>query len=115
MTSNRNNPSVLRVLCVDDNHDLADSVGTLLELVGFDVRVCYDGFSAVQEAREFLPHVCLVDLQMPGIEFGIGPHKRVEFDAISFGDGCRSLAGFNGVSTGRNCRGRGFKEGRWVG
>src|SRR5436190_17856178 len=32
----------------------------------------------------------LSDLQMPGIEFGIGPHKRVEFDAISFGDGCRS-------------------------
>jgi two-component system, OmpR family, response regulator len=57
----------MRVLCVDDNRDLADSVGLLLQLVGHDVRVCYDGFQAVREARDFLPHVCLIDLQLPGM------------------------------------------------
>jgi DNA-binding response OmpR family regulator len=46
---------------------LADSVGLLLQLVGYEVRVCYDGFQAVREALDFLPHVCLIDLQLPGM------------------------------------------------
>jgi CheY-like chemotaxis protein len=54
-----------RVLCVDDNRDVADSAGELLRLVGFNVRVCYDGPSALAVAEEFCPDVCLLDLNMP--------------------------------------------------
>jgi DNA-binding response OmpR family regulator len=58
----------LRVLCVDDNHDMADSAAELLRTVGFDARACYCGFTALAEAAAFLPGVCLIDLNMPGMD-----------------------------------------------
>jgi two-component system OmpR family response regulator len=58
----------LRVLCVDDNRDATDSAGELLRLVGFDARVCYDGPTALEVAEEFRPDVCLLDLNMPGMD-----------------------------------------------
>jgi DNA-binding response OmpR family regulator len=58
----------LRVLCVDDNHDIADSEADLLNIHGFDARACYSGASALREAAEFQPCVCLIDLNMPGMD-----------------------------------------------
>jgi two-component system OmpR family response regulator len=55
----------LRVLCVNDNHDVADSEVDLLNVLGFDVRVCYLGASTLREDPEFRPRVCLIDLNMP--------------------------------------------------
>lgn len=57
-----------RVLCVDDNCDVADSEVELLRVVGFDARACYDGPAALVEAAAFLPSVCLIDLNMPGMD-----------------------------------------------
>ena len=62
------NPQPLRVLCVDDNRDAADSAALLLELYGCEVAVCYDGPSALAEALRFGPDVCLVDFNMPGMD-----------------------------------------------
>lgn len=59
---------ILRVLCVDDNHDAADTLGILLEIVGFEVRVCYDGLSALAEAESFRPDAAILDLTMPGMD-----------------------------------------------
>ena len=59
----------LRVLCVDDNHDIADSEAHLLQLVGFEARACYSGAEALAEAPAFLPGVCLIDLSsMPEMD-----------------------------------------------
>lgn len=58
----------LRVLCVDDNPDVADSEAMLLELYRCDVAVCYDGPSALAEALRFGPDVCLIDFNMPGMD-----------------------------------------------
>ncbi len=55
----------LRVLVVDDNHDAADTLGGLLLMCGADVRVCYDGPSAVRELDSFRPDVGLFDVNMP--------------------------------------------------
>src|SRR4051812_18065344 len=57
-----------RVLCVDDNRDIADTEATMLDLMGFDARACYDGQSALDEAAHFLPGVCLLDLNMPKMD-----------------------------------------------
>lgn len=56
-----------RVLCVDDNHDMADSTALVLKIVGFDTLACYDGFTALEQAADFRPHVCFLDLDMPGM------------------------------------------------
>lgn len=58
----------LRVLCVDDNRDVADSAVDLLRVTGFEARACYDGPAALALAVEFLPGVCLIDLNMPGMD-----------------------------------------------
>jgi CheY-like chemotaxis protein len=55
----------VRVLCVDDNQDAAETLALLLELLGFDTRACYDGPSALAVADEFQPDVCLLDINMP--------------------------------------------------
>jgi len=55
----------LRVLCVDDNRDTADSAGIILDLYGCDVVVCYDAETAFTTALQFKPDICLIDLKMP--------------------------------------------------
>src|SRR5436309_2374758 len=40
----------LRVLCVDDNEDAADSLGILLRMTGFVAEVCRDATAAVELA-----------------------------------------------------------------
>jgi CheY-like chemotaxis protein len=69
-------PPVLRVLCVDDHPDTADSLAVLLELVGYEARVCYDGESALGVAEEFRPDACILDLTMPGID-GVDVGRRL--------------------------------------
>jgi two-component system, OmpR family, response regulator len=58
----------LKVLVVDDNQDTAFSAAELLELAGCEVRVCNDGPSAIVEARDFCPDVCVLDLTMPRMD-----------------------------------------------
>ncbi|MBA4066971.1 MAG: response regulator [Isosphaera sp.] len=60
--------SLLKVLYVDDNQDLADTAVDLLRLVGFDARACYSGRDALAVAAEFRPSICLLDLNMPGMD-----------------------------------------------
>jgi CheY-like chemotaxis protein len=45
--------------------DTADSFALLLQLQGVEVRVAYDGPSAVSVAREFRPRVVVLDLGLP--------------------------------------------------
>jgi CheY-like chemotaxis protein len=69
-------PPILRVLCVDDHRDAADSLGVLLELVGYKAMVCYDGESALAAAEEFRPDACILDLTMPGLD-GVEVGRRL--------------------------------------
>ena len=60
--------SFLRILCVDDHPDTADSLGIVLHLFGYESRICYDGESALKMAEVFQPDVILLDLSMPGMK-----------------------------------------------
>jgi CheY-like chemotaxis protein len=61
-------PLDLRVLVVDDNRDAADTLATLLDTCGADVRTCYDGRAALAAAASFDPEVALLDVDMPGMD-----------------------------------------------
>lgn len=61
-------PPRRRVLIADDNIDSAASLLMLLELEGHDVRVAHDGPGALALAREFLPHVAILDIGLPGMD-----------------------------------------------
>ena len=56
----------LRILVADDNRDAADSLQRVLALYGHEVRVVYDGASAVSVGNEFRPRVAILDIAMPG-------------------------------------------------
>jgi PAS domain S-box-containing protein len=59
------NRSPLRVLVVDDNPDAADSLGMLLQAMGHDSRVAYDGPEAIETAEQFHPDAVLLDIGLP--------------------------------------------------
>ncbi len=56
-----------RVLVVDDNRDAADSLAQILELLGQEADVAYDGPSAIEKARSSPPDVVLCDIGLPGM------------------------------------------------
>jgi DNA-binding response OmpR family regulator len=56
----------LRVLLVDDEQDIVDTIKYSLELRGFVVDVAYDGLSALQKARVGKYGVMILDVMLPG-------------------------------------------------
>jgi DNA-binding response OmpR family regulator len=56
-----------RILVVDDNEDAAESLALLLRLGEHEVRVAYDGQTALATARTFQPEIVLLDLGLPGL------------------------------------------------
>ena len=54
-----------RILVADDNRDAADSLASMLRLLGHDVRIAYDGAEAVALAESFRPQLALLDIGMP--------------------------------------------------
>jgi CheY-like chemotaxis protein/two-component sensor histidine kinase len=54
-----------RVLVVDDNEAMLESLGTVISLMGHEVRTASDGASALEAAEEFRPQIVLMDLGMP--------------------------------------------------
>lgn len=61
-------PALLRILVIDDNPDVADSLVMLIESFGAEVRVAYDGASGAEIAGEFRPDIAFVDIRMPGMD-----------------------------------------------
>ena len=52
---------------VDDLAASAETLMTLLEMEGFQVRVANEGQEALRIAREFKPNVVLLDIGLPGM------------------------------------------------
>jgi PAS domain S-box-containing protein len=55
----------LRVLVVDDNQDITQSLAMLLALMGHDVETATDGAHALDAAKSFNPDVVLLDIGLP--------------------------------------------------
>ena len=98
-----------RILIVDDHRDAADSMADLLRVWGSDVRVCYDGESALQLAPQFLPQVALLDIGLPRID-GYELARRLK--AMRPLGGCALIAvtGFGGEEESQRAREAGFVQ-----
>jgi CheY-like chemotaxis protein len=57
----------LRVLVVDDEHPIADSLVTIFRNHGFDATSVYSGYSAIEAALSVRPDVVISDVRMPGV------------------------------------------------
>ena len=54
-----------RLMVVDDNEDTAATLGLIFSWLGYDVVMCNDGKSALKKFAEFLPSICIIDIDMP--------------------------------------------------
>ena len=54
-----------RILVADDNRDGADTLAMVLEYLGYETAVAYNGKEAVQVAHNFNPDVVILDINMP--------------------------------------------------
>jgi DNA-binding response OmpR family regulator len=69
-----------RVLVVDDERLIADTVAAILNDTGFEAVKAYNGEEALEAVREFQPDIVLSDVLMPrmsGVELGM--KIRLEF------------------------------------
>lgn len=64
------------ILVVDDDENLRDTIGLMLEKEGFRPVLVADGKRGLQEALSIKPALMLVDLRMPGLS-GVELCKRV--------------------------------------
>lgn len=58
----------MRILVADDNQDAAQTLAALLEMMGHQVQVAYDGASALVAASAFVPEAMICDIGMPGLD-----------------------------------------------
>lgn len=65
-----------RILVVDDHRDGAESLARLLQVMGHETAIAYDGLTAVAIAESFRPDVVLLDLGLPGLD-GCDAARRI--------------------------------------
>ena len=56
-----------RILVVDDVAASAETLMTLLEMEGFEVKIAGEGMAALKVAEDFRPDVVLLDIGLPGM------------------------------------------------
>ncbi len=56
----------LRVLLVDDEQDIVDTIKYSLELRGYVVDVAYDGLTAIDKGRNGHYDIMILDVMLPG-------------------------------------------------
>ncbi|SFB64961.1 His Kinase A (phospho-acceptor) domain-containing protein [Rhizobium sp. NFR07] len=61
-------PHALKVLVVDDNPIIADTLGMMLEQIGHQFEAVHDGREALEAARAYGPDVILLDIGLPGMD-----------------------------------------------
>lgn len=69
-----------RILVVDDESIVADTLGLIFRKHGFETRVAYSARAALDTARVFAPQLLLCDITMPersGIELMADLHKEL--------------------------------------
>ncbi len=104
-----------RILIVDDDQDVADTMAALLQSLGQEVAIAYSGIDALEMASTFKPRMAIVDLKMPemdGFEVAMrlrerysraqlmivslsGNFRRADDPVPHAGDGGRSATAFD--------------------
>jgi len=74
-----------KVLIVDDQRLIADTLAEILGNAGFDAVAAYDGFDALDKASRFQPRWVVTDVLMPrmnGVELAIALQKNFPKSSI---------------------------------
>jgi signal transduction histidine kinase/integral membrane sensor domain MASE1 len=66
-----------KVLVVDDSEVSAQTMQQMLKLLGHQVYIAHDGFSAIETARKHQPEIVILDVGLPGMD-GYETCKRMK-------------------------------------
>tara|TARA_R110002072_G_scaffold269256_1_gene428551 strand:- start:2842 stop:3531 length:690 start_codon:yes stop_codon:yes gene_type:complete len=98
------NNSDFKILLVDDEPDILEFVSYNLRKEGFEVQTADNGESGLKKAKEYIPHLILLDVMMPGMDGietcdQIRSTSKLENTLIAFltarGEDYSQVAGFN--------------------
>jgi PAS domain S-box-containing protein len=73
-------PAGVRVLLVDDNHDLVMVLGRTLRCLGYNVQNAYTGPDGLAAAVQWRPDIVIMDIGLPGLN-GYEVARRLRSDA----------------------------------
>jgi CheY-like chemotaxis protein len=96
-----------RVMIVDDSVDGAESMSVLLEMLGHEVRVLYDGASAISAAPDFKPEVVILDIGLPDLD-GYHVARALRSQPETAGALLIALTGYGQESDRQRTRAAGF-------
>ncbi len=68
-----------RILIVDDERDLVETITFRLEASGYEVLAAYDGAEGLEKARTEKPDIILLDVMMPKMD-GYQVCRMLKFD-----------------------------------
>ena len=102
-------PSTRRILVVDDNADVADTLAALLTLDGHEVRTAANGTTALAVAAELRPHIAFLDIGLPGMD-GYELARRLRSDAMLPAMMLVAVTGWGQAEDRRRAREAGFDD-----
>lgn len=68
-----------KILIVDDEKDLVETMTLRLEAAGYEVLCAYDGQDGLEKARDIKPDLILLDVMMPKMD-GYQVCRMLKFD-----------------------------------
>ena len=97
-----------RVLLVEDNQDVAESLKLLVELLGHEVRVARTGEQALAMARSDPPEVVICDIGLPEPLDGLALARKLRADATTAPISLIALTGYGTEGDRRRSHEAGF-------
>ena len=94
-------------MIADDNADAASTLGTLLEMMGHEIRIVHDGVAAIEVAAAFSPDVVLLDIAMPNLN-GYEACTRIRMQSANKDLLIVALTGWTGDNMKERARQAGF-------
>jgi|SRR5271165_3290583 len=86
--------SICKLLVIDDDRDVADSLAMLMESLDAEVRIAYDGASGVRAAAEFSPDIAFIDIRMPDMD----GYETARLMRAELGDRAPMIVALTGLS-----------------
>jgi PAS domain S-box-containing protein len=102
-------PLALRVLLIEDNCDIADTLREAVETMGHDASVAYDGASGLEQARKSRPDVVLCDVGLPGMS-GYDVARAFRADPELRAVHLVAVTGYAGLEARREAEAAGFER-----
>jgi two-component system response regulator VicR len=57
-----------KIMIVDDNHDIAETLKTIMEIEKHETEIAYNGEELLDKVEDVKPDLVLLDVMMPGLK-----------------------------------------------